>query len=298
MRQLIGNSNVGPGVLVFIAAGLWGLYWLPLRNIESTGISPGWAVIAVYLVPFLFLIPFAALRFSSIRTHWFAMTVIALPVGAGLACYATAFLYTTVMRTTLLFYLTPVWSTLLAIIFLNEKTGLRRWLAIGIGFSGLAIMVVDTGNNSTVSDFNRGDLAAILAGMLWGFGTVMLRKTPHLPAFDLVPLQYFFALLVSGVFLWVYPGIETASVPTTQQWLAAMPSLFIFYVLIMLPSLYICIRCAQILSPGRVGILMMSEVLVAGISATWLAGESLTAREVLATALILCAGVMEVTTPE
>ena len=31
----------------------------------------------------------------------------------------------------------------------------------------------------------------------------------------------------------------------------------------VLPTLYICARAAQVLSPGRVGILMMSEVLVA-----------------------------------
>jgi len=43
---------------------------------------------------------------------------------------------------------------------------------------------------------------------------------------------------------------------------------------------------------------MMSEVLVAGISAPLLAGEIITAKEWLATALIVFAATLEITTPQ
>ena len=43
---------------------------------------------------------------------------------------------------------------------------------------------------------------------------------------------------------------------------------------------------------------MMSEVLVAGITAPLLAGETLSGRELVAAALIILAGVIEVTRPE
>lgn len=294
MRQPQSKSHIGPSLLVFVAAAFWGLYWLPLRSIEGVGITTIWAVIAVYLIPFICMLPLLVARVRTTRSHWLALSVIAVPIGAGLAFYAMAFLYTSVMRTTLLFYLTPIWSTLLAMIFLGEKTVTRRWVAMAVGFLGLAIMLLD-GSSSSTDGFNRGDVAAILAGVLWGFGTVMVRKSPQISAIDIVPAQYFFAVVVSGLFLlWETDPIV---IPTTRQWLDAMPYLVGFYVIIMLPSLYICIRCSQILSPGRVGILMMSEVLVAGISATLLAGESLTSQELIATTLILCAGALEVTTP-
>ena len=91
---------------------------------------------------------------------------------------------------------------------------------------------------------------------------------------------------------------QSATIPTSAAWLASLPWLIGFYVVIFLPSLYLCIRGAQLLSPGRVGILMMSEVLVAGISAPLLAGEVISSTEWVATALIVLAAVIEITTGE
>ncbi len=51
---------------------------------------------------------------------------------------------------------------------------------------------------------------------------------------------------------------------------------------------------ASRLDPARVGILMMTEVLLGTISATVLAGEQLGPLEIIGGGLVLCAGVLEV----
>ncbi len=283
-------------ILAFTAAAFWGLYWWPLREIEAVGITAEWSVIAVYLIPLIFISPVTYIYRRSIRENRRELLFIGLAAGIGLACYATAFLYTSIVRTVLLFYMMPVWATLMAIVFLNEKNSPRRWIAMLVGFAGLALML-GTGSNSAVSEpFNIGDLIALMSGIAWGAGTVLIRRWPHIEPLSILPGQYFFAMATGVVFLLTLTADR--SIPDASAWMQAMPYLIGFYVLIVLPTLYICARVAQILSPGRVGILMMSEVLVAGITAPLIAGESLTAIELIAAGLILFAGVIEVTTPE
>ena len=46
-----------------------------------------------------------------------------------------------VTKTTVLFYLTPVWATLFAYVALSERVGLGRWLAIAGGLLGTGVFV-------------------------------------------------------------------------------------------------------------------------------------------------------------
>lgn len=283
-------------VLAFSAAAFWGLYWLPLRKIEAAGISAAWTTFAIYLAPVVFLIPLCVVRRHSLRRDWRSLSLIGLFIGAALACYAIAFLHTTVLRTVLLFYSTPVWSTLLGIAFLNEKNNIRRWTAIAVGFMGLVLMLY-TADTTTTTGFGFGDAVALLSGLCWGAGTVLIRKSPQIDSTDIVPVQYLFAMLISLAFIVFNTDKASQTIPSLDAWLTAAPYIFGFYIIIILPTIFICLRAAQVLSPGRIGILMMSEVLVAGITAPLLLGETLSGREWLAAALIILAGVIEVTSP-
>ena len=63
---------------------------------------------------------------------------------------------------------------------------------------------------------------------------------------------------------------------------------------VMLPINLIILWAATRLEPARVGILLMSEVVVGVLSAALLAGEPFTWREATGAALIVLAGVLEV----
>ena len=60
------------------------------------------------------------------------------------------------------------------------------------------------------------------------------------------------------------------------------------------PSFFVIIWAAQRISPGRIGILMMSEVLVAVITAGWLLDEPFGPKEWIGGGLIVVAGMIEV----
>ena len=215
-------------------------------------------------------------------------------MGGGMAFYAIAFLYTSVLRTTLLFYMSPIWATLLAMLILKEKINSGRWIAIAVGFVGLLLILSNKGETTINAGFNRGDLFALLSGLFWGYGTVVIKKSAEIPAIDLVPSQYLWATIIGVLVVLTTISHPEFRLPETQQLTEVLPLVFGFYVLLVLPTIIICTRIAQILSPGRVCLLMMSEVLVAGISAPLLAGESIAIIEWIAGLLIITATVIEV----
>ena len=288
------NPQLAPSIILFFTVALWGVFWLPLRTIEAAGISGVWAVFAINVVPLLFLLPLIVYRRKSLLTDLKTKTIVGIAFGGGMAFYAIAFLYTSILRTTLLFYMSPIWATLLAMFILHEKINISRWIAIATGFAGLLLILSDKSGLAFSTGLNRGDLFALVSGLFWGVGTVVVKKSGEIPAIDLVPGQYLWSTLIALAVLLTTVGNVDFQIPDYQQWVQAMPLVFGFYVLIVLPTIIICTRISQILSPGRVCLLMMSEVLVAGISAPILAGESISAIELIAGLLIIAATVIEV----
>jgi len=291
---LKSDSQLAASITLFLATALWGIFWLPLRHIEALGISGVWAVIAINIAPLLSLLPLLIYRRRFFFKDFKTKTLVGLTLGGGMAFYAIAFLYTTVLRTTLLFYMSPIWATLLAMFILKEKVNAKRWLAIATGFAGLLLILTSKDNHSVATSLNRGDLFALLSGLFWGYGTVVVRKSAEIPAIDLIPGQYFWATVIGIAVLLSTVGNPDFRLPAFEQWIDAAPLVIGFYVLLVLPTIFIATRIAQILSPGRACLLMMSEVLVAGISAPLLAGESISPIEWFAGLLILTATVIEV----
>ena len=88
------------------------------------------------------------------------------------------------------------------------------------------------------------------------------------------------------------------SVPVIDTWLRALPLATLCGGALILPNMYICVWFARRLAPGRVGLLMMSEVGVAVWSAAWiLPGARLGFIEWLGAGAIALAAVIETTSP-
>src|SRR6185295_6931594 len=125
---------------------VWGLFWLPIRSLADAGIDGVWATIAFYAVPFVLVLPIFFWRWRETIAGGLWLELIGILSATGLVFYSLSMLYTDVIRAMLLFYLTPLWSTLLARIFLGEAITSLRWVALLLGFLGmLAIFKIDAG---------------------------------------------------------------------------------------------------------------------------------------------------------
>ena len=113
-------------VALALSAGAWGIYWLPQRILEEGGLTGGWGTIAQMLIGVLVLIPSTIWRKINGRSFRFELPLTGLLLGGGFICYALSFLLTDVVRALILFYMTPVWTTIFEILFLKKKPGWQR----------------------------------------------------------------------------------------------------------------------------------------------------------------------------
>ena len=141
------NLGYGAGVLcVLIAGTCWSLMGLAVRSIDSAAV---WQIVlyrSLGLIPVLFL-------FIAIRTGHSPVTAIrraGLPAVVGAAGLVAAFSggifsiqETTVANAVFLFATAPLFTAVLAWPVLGERVGMRTWIAVGVGFVGIVIMVND-----------------------------------------------------------------------------------------------------------------------------------------------------------
>ncbi len=263
MRLNPPTSGFASGA-VLISAAAWGLYWIPLRYLEATGVDGAWAVALVNAPAALLLAVAAAWRWESYRAMTGSVLAIGLFTGAGFALYALGLVYSSVVRATLLFYLTPAWATLIGIVWLGEKATWRRWAAIAGGLAGLVLLVARGGGTVPL---NIGDLFAFLSGVFWAVGAALIMRSGGVPVAGMGMVQF---TVTTGIALLLGGLVDGFAVPVSAVLLAALPTSVAVALFGMLPAVCILFWAQKFLFPGRVGLLMMSEVLVAVFTASLL----------------------------
>ena len=166
-----------------------GLYWIPLREIEGYGIPTYWSVF-INACPLILILPLSLLKISHFRTSFWPTLQVGLLIGIAFTFYASALLETTIMRATLMFYLSPIWGTIIGYFFLSEPFTRARLLSICIAIVGLVLLLSGTNNSSY--PLNIGDLFAFLSGILFSCGSSILK---HRPDIKMIPLTSLFTFL-------------------------------------------------------------------------------------------------------
>jgi drug/metabolite transporter (DMT)-like permease len=152
------------------------------------------------------------------RLHWLA--VIGLGI-IGTTIYQTLFIYgidsTLAGNASLMLATTPVFTTLLSLVFRQERSSLV--VAAGVGLSVLGIALVVLGGTAGVSFGTgtlRGDLAVLVAAAAWSVYTV--GSVPLVHRYGVVP--------VTAATMWVgTAGLLIVSLPALvgQDWAAVHP---------------------------------------------------------------------------
>ncbi len=288
------NGGWMPSLIIAGAAAFWGLYWIPLRETEALGVPPLWSV-ALFNMPLVFVSGVVFLWFYRSNRRLLGQIVLAgVLAGAGLALYGMGLMLTTVVRATLLFYLTPVWGTLIGIIVLGERPGLRRWFALTLGIGGLILTIGLTPDDLNLV-FGAGEAVGLASGLVWAAAATVIRRSEGLPSTGLAFFQFATAFIVTSVFaISMGEGFVTAEIIAT-----ALNWYLIIGASVMLATIYVIFGVIGQVSPGRSGLLMMTEVVVAVFSAAiLLPEEALSMWEWIGAALIISAGIVEVTGSE
>jgi drug/metabolite transporter (DMT)-like permease len=235
------------------------------------------------------LLPVIIARWRRLIAGGISLLVTGMIIGGAFALYATALVLTDVVYTILLFYLTPVWGTLLGRIMLGERITRGRLLALILGIAGLFVILgFDRG---LPLPRNIGDWMALLSGIGWAYGSLRVYRSETASAWESTTTFFAGGLLVTLGAVLIPIDVTT---PSAESLVAATPWLFLLVAVYLIPSFLVILWAASRLSPGRVGLLLMGEVVVGVISAALLTDEPFGGREIIGTILIISAGMIEV----
>jgi len=286
---------MSPSAAILLSTLFWGTLWIPLRRLDAAGIGAAWATTAGFVLPLLMLAPFALRRRRAFADGGWPLLRAGILIAACIALYAEALLRGQVARVILLFYLTPVWSILLAHVLLGERVTVTRVATVVLGLSGMFVIFgVDGGLPVPRA---TAEWMGLLSGLLWAASMVALRRLrPQTSVFDqtFAPFLFLGLLFLACTFVpggraWAAPG--DAEIAPAVGWLVLVGGVWMPVVL------WLTVFGGSRLDPGRVAILLMFEIVVGLISAALLTDEPFTAREAIGAVLIISASGTELVAP-
>jgi drug/metabolite transporter (DMT)-like permease len=282
---LIARAPWLPAAAVALSASLWGLWWLPLRALADAGLTGPALNAALYGIASVVLLPWYWRTRHRIAAGGLLLLGAGGLFGAALVSWNLALILGEVVRVTLLFYLAPVWATLLAVAVLREPVGRLRVISIVLGLAG-AVVLLGFGDGLPLPR-SLGDWLGLAAGVLFALSVTLVRKGAAISGFEQTLVSFAAATLLSLLLLLIAPPQISSVDATVLVWVALAALGW------LLPVTWLLLWGARFLEPGRVSLLLLLEVAVAAISAALLAGEPFGLREAAGCILILAAGALE-----
>lgn len=274
-----------------ISAGAWGIYWLPQRILEEGGLTGGWGTIAQMIIGFILLLPIAIWRKAKGKTTGFEIPLTGILIGGGFICYALSFLLTDVVRALILFYMTPIWTTMFEILFLKKRPGIERVLTLTLALGGLWVVF----SKQTVIPLpeNSGDWLALAGGAIFSAGLVRLELIKTDGVFPIIFSFFFYGAIfniIAGFLLKEYLG----PIPPIEAFISMALFLVIISVFYFIPTGIVIFWSPSKLGAGLCSILFLSEIVVGVITSSILTNEPFGWREITGSTLIVIGGILAV----
>ena len=278
-----------PVGLAFVAAALWGLWWVPIRMLEGMGLPGAWGTVAMTLGAAL-LAGFLLILFrrpSGLAAKACAGAVL---VGMAVTAFSVALTLSDVVRVILLFYLAPAWSKVIETLFLGRPWRMSASLAILLSLTGAYFVL---GGDVSLSSVGLGDWLALLAGMSWAAGAALVFTGPGTNPMALVCIT---ALAGAALGLgFIALGFGEGAGPGHG---AALPTLLGLAIgaAYVLPILALTLWSAQRLTPAVLSFLLTAEILSGVGSSAYFLEEPFSGLQALGALLVISAALIEVVT--
>ena len=292
------NSNKNALAIfgLLFGAFCWGIIWYPYRLMAEAGVSGVASSFYTYCIAALLAgTYFSKYLFSHRRAllkQSHSVLWIGLVAGWTNLSYVLAVIDGEVMRVMLLFYLSPLWTLLLARFWLQEPITKIGFISITIALIGAYIMLA--GPFSEVESGlpiprNSAEWLALSAGIGFSLTNVITRKSSHLTL-----LQKSFAVwlgviaiaALSAPFLVNYYGqnFVTPDFFSFNHWVV----MIVIALLLIAATMLVQFGVTQ-LTAIRASVLFLFELVVAAIASYYLAHEAMTLNEWLGGLLIIAA---------
>jgi drug/metabolite transporter (DMT)-like permease len=274
--------DVLPILALMATALFWGLLWYPLRWLAEHGLPGLWATEVLFTSALVLGAPVLWRYRAQAPRRSGLLLGLALTSGWCNTAFILAVLDGQVVRVMLLFYLSPVWAVLLARLLLRERLPSLALVTLILAVVGAIIILWDP---SLGIPWPRGyaDWLAISSGLAFALSNVFIRMGQDLAVALKTVIAWLGVTVLSGVLLMSGAGGHA-------EWNGAALLVAVAIGMVGIVLMSSCLVYGVSRMPvHRSAVILLFEVIVGAVSAQWLAGEALGAREWLGGVLILSA---------
>jgi drug/metabolite transporter (DMT)-like permease len=269
----------------------WGVIWYPYRLMADAGVSGIASSFYTYLIA-------TAIGVMVFGKHWRGIftqpkSIIWLGLAAGWAnmSYVIAVIDGEVMRIMLLFYLSPLWTLLLARFWLKEPITQVGVISITIALLGAYIMLA--GPFSAVENHwpipqNKAEWLALSSGIAFALSNIISRKSSHI-TIRAKSFAVWIGVISTALMLAPFVGdsFPAPSFFSVNNWLA-MGFIALF---LMVATILVQFGVTQ-LTAIRSSVLFLFELVVAAFASYYLAHEVMSLNEWIGGSLIVLAALI------
>ena len=214
----------------------------------------------------------------------------------GFSFFYISLTYMSLAMANALFFSSPFFISILAIIFLGEKVGIRRWIAILVGFIGVYIVL-----NPDFENFNYMKLAPVACALFYAISMTITKITSDKDNVYSQMFHLYIGAIGISILFFIFTGkgqFNTFSDPTfqfiTREWFTN-PTYAWPYIVAMgfvaAVSFYCVFSAYSVASPSVVSLFEYSIIIWAIIIGYVLFNDVPTIRTFVGVALIIGAGV-------
>ena len=197
---------------------------------------------------------------------------------------------------TALFFASPFLMTIFAIFILKEKVGLRRWLAVIIGFIGVYIIL-----NPDFDNFNYLSLTPVFCAFCYALSMIILKKTSDKDNVYSQMFHFYILAIVISIIFYFYMGDgnfnnidHSASQFVFRKWFSdfefSLP--YMIFIGVIGASAFLCIFTAyRIASPSVISPFEYSILVWASLNGWIFFDEIPDVRTLAGMILIVCGGI-------
>ncbi|MDO8995573.1 MAG: DMT family transporter [Sediminibacterium sp.] len=220
------NNHIVQGVLLAITATLlWSGNFIIARKVSSA-ISPislafyRWACASVVLFPFAYKYLIAEL--NHVKANWKILSLIAL---TGIALFNT-FVYIAGHNTTAINMAligttsSPIFATVMAVLFLKERLGFYRIIGMIICIVGIVLLISKGSWDTLLSfKFSSGDTWILAGAFAFAVYNILVRKKPiHISSLSFLLIIF----IMGALMLFPFFILEQTMVKNTVQWSSSL----------------------------------------------------------------------------
>jgi drug/metabolite transporter (DMT)-like permease len=275
---------------LLFGAVCWGVIWYPYRLMQEAGISG----VASSFYTYSIAVVIGALLFMRDWRGVFKqpkiVILLALTAGWTNLSYVLAVIDGEVMRVMLLFYLSPLWTLILAHFWLKERIERHGVITIAISLLGAFIMLTNVFDGKGYwlpIPQNKAEWLALSAGVGFALSNVISRKSSHL---NLVTKSMSILLGVVVVAIMLMP-LQTTPFPMPVVFsLVSWGVMFLIAIILIVVTLFVQYGVTKI-PATRASVIFLFELVVAAITSYYLANEAMEAHEWIGGFLIVAAAI-------